>query len=99
MNRPRYSPALVLLATLTLLALPRTDYAQQSGAQQPPPQQQPAVPANPQQQPTFRTEVNLVDVLATVLDRRNKLVPDLEKGDFKITDDNSLQEIRFFSKQ
>src|SRR5262245_9407318 len=100
MNRPRYSPALALLASLALLAVPLADYAQQSGPQQPPPpQQQPAVPANPQQQPTFRTEVNLVDVLATVLDRRNKLVPDLEKGDFKITDDNTLQEIRFFSKQ
>ena len=100
MNRPRYSPALALLASLALLAFPLADYAQQSGPQQPPPpQQQPAVPANPQQQPTFRTEVNLVDVLATVLDRRNKLVPDLEKGDFKISDDNTLQEIRFFSKQ
>src|SRR5215475_15797927 len=100
MNRPRYSPALALLASLALLAVPLADYAQQSGPQQPPPpQQQPAVPANPQQQPTFRTEVNLVDVLATVLDRRNKLVPDLEKSDFKITDDNALQEIRFFSKQ
>ena len=100
MNRPRYSPALALLASLALLAVPLADYAQQSGPQQPPPpQQQPAVPANPQQQPTFRTEVNLVDVLATVLDRRNKLVPDLEKGDFKISDDNTLQEIRFFSKQ
>jgi len=84
---------------LALLAFPLADYAQQGGPQQPPPpQQQPAVPANPQQ-PTFRTEVNLVDVLATVLDRRNKLVPDLEKGDFKISDDNTLQEIRFFSKQ
>jgi len=99
MNRPRYSPALALLASLALLAFPLADYAQQGGPQQPPPpQQQPAVPANPQQ-PTFRTEVNLVDVLATVLDRRNKLVPDLEKGDFKISDDNTLQEIRFFSKQ
>src|SRR5215470_15671595 len=100
MNRPRYSPALALLAGLTLLAFPRADYAQQSGTQQPsPPQQQPPAPANPQQQPTFRTEVNLVDVLATVLDRRNKLVPDLEKNDFKIMDDNAQQEIRFFSKQ
>jgi len=84
---------------LTLLAFPLADYAQQGGAQQAPPQQQPVIPANPQQPPTFRTEVNLVDVLATVLDRRNKLVPDLEKNDFKITDDNALQEIRFFSKQ
>ena len=98
MNRP----LLASLAGFTLLALPFADYAQQAGSQPPaaPPQQSPAViPANPQQPPTFVREVNLVDVLATVLDRRNKLVPDLEKGDFKITDDNVSQEVRFFSKQ
>src|SRR5215475_11036471 len=99
MTRPQYLPALALLASLTLLAFPPADHAQQSGQQQAPAQQQPVVPANPQQPPTFRTEVNLVDVLATVLDRRNKLVPDLEKSDFKVTDDNAPQEIRFFSKQ
>jgi VWFA-related protein len=84
---------------MTLLAFPPAENAQQGGQQQAPAQQQPVVPANPQQPPTFRTEVNLVDVLATVLDRRNKLVPDLEKGDFKVSDDNAAQEIRFFSKQ
>lgn len=94
------APSLALIAGFALFAFPIADYAQQPGSQQPaPPQQQPAAPANPQQQPTFRTEVNLVDVLATVLDRRNKLVPELEKGDFKITDDNAAQEIRYFSKQ
>jgi Ca-activated chloride channel family protein len=98
MNCPFYFPALAILASLTVLAFPPAGFAQQGAAQQPPPQQQPAAPANPQQ-PSFIREVNLVDVLATVLDRRNKLVPDLEKGDFKITDDNAQQEIRFFSKQ
>ena len=96
MNRP----LLASLASFILLALPFADCAQQAGSQQPTPpsQQSPAGPANPQA-PTFVREVNLVDVLATVLDRRNKLVPDLEKGDFKITDDNAQQEIRFFSRQ
>jgi Ca-activated chloride channel family protein len=41
----------------------------------------------------------LVDVLFTVLDRRNKLVPSLEKPDFKVLDDNVSQEIRYFSRQ
>jgi VWFA-related protein len=102
MNRPRYAPFLRLIVGLTLLAFPLADHAQQGGAQQPappPPQTPGVVPANPQQPPTFVREVNLVDVLATVLDRRNKLVPDLEKGDFKVVDDNAQQEIRFFSKQ
>jgi VWFA-related protein len=48
---------------------------------------------------TFITHVNLVDVLFTVLDRRNKLVPTLEKQDFRVLDDNIPQDIRYFSKQ
>jgi len=80
-------------------------------AQQPPPQQTPANPApaatvKPQEQEpaqksptTIRTQVSLVDVLFTVLDRRNKLVSSLEKEDFKVLDDNLPQDIRYFSKQ
>ena len=48
---------------------------------------------------TFITHVNLVDVLFTVLDRRNRLVPTLEKQDFRVLDDNIPQDIRYFSKQ
>ena len=48
---------------------------------------------------TFRREVNLVDVLFTVLNRHNKLVPDLEQGDFKVFDEGKPQQIRYFSKQ
>jgi len=44
-------------------------------------------------------EVNLVDVLFTVFDRRNKLVTDLEKGDFKVFDDNVPQNIDHFTRQ
>ncbi len=67
--------------------------------------QQPAppVPARPQEPDNgskpIVLSVNLVDVLFTVLDRRNKLVPELDKPDFKIFDDNAAQEIRYFSKQ
>src|ERR1700730_5227815 len=57
-------------------------------------------PQDPNQNPTiFQSRVNLVDVLFTVLDRRNKLVPSLEKTDFKIFDDKAPQEIRYFAKQ
>jgi VWFA-related protein len=48
---------------------------------------------------TIPIRVNLVDILFTVLDRRNKLVPNLEKSDFKIFDDKTPQEIRYFAKQ
>src|SRR5260370_23910239 len=65
----------------------------------------PAQPATPKQEPaqqsdqTIKTVVNLVDVLFTVLNRRNKLVPELEKNAFKIWDDKTPQEIRYFSRQ
>jgi Ca-activated chloride channel family protein len=93
-------PLLALVVGFTLLVLPGGSDAQQPTQEPKPPQQAPATPpADSQQPPTFRTEVNLVDVLLTVLDRRNKLVSDLDKGDFKVIDDNVPQEIRFFSKQ
>jgi len=63
-------------------------------------QPQPPPPEGQQQAPpTITRVVNLVDVLFTVLDRRNKLVPSLEKDDFKISDDKSPQSIRYFSRQ
>src|SRR6266481_5554904 len=64
---------------------------------QPAPAQEPA----PQQQNQGKITqvVNLVDVLFTVLNRRNKLVPDLAENDFKIWDEKSPQAIRYFSRQ
>src|SRR6202030_3334753 len=69
---------------------------QPPGAQQPP-QQEP--PPAPQDQGRITQTVNLVDVLFTVLNRRNKLVPDLGKDDFKVWDDKAPQAIRYFSRQ
>ena len=91
----------IFLAFLLLL-LPFTDRAQQSSPDTKPQSSAPAPPnqESPQQgKQTIISVVNLVDVLFTVLDRRNKLVPALDKVDFKIYDDKSLQEIRYFSKQ
>ena len=52
-----------------------------------------------QKGPTIKVPVNLVDVLFTVLNRRNKLVSELEQKDFRVLDDNVPQDIRYFSKQ
>ena len=73
----------------------------QSTAPVPPAAQSPAGGQEPAQksEQKFTSVVNLVDVLFTVLDRRNKLVPALEKTDFKVFDDKAAQEIRYFSKQ
>jgi VWFA-related protein len=83
------------LAAFLILALPLSESAQQQQPQPPPPNQQDMQ----QSQTTIKVPVNLVDVLATVLNRRNKLVADLSKEDFKIIDDNAQQEIRYFSRQ
>ena len=79
-------------------------------AQSAPPPQAPPPPAQqqgqqgekaapPQSPQRIIQVVNLVDVLFTVLNRRNKLVPDLQKEDFQIFDEKFPQEIRYFSKQ
>jgi Ca-activated chloride channel family protein len=101
-------PILILvLALIAILLLPARPCARQPAfpapaAQSTPPAAAPdgaqAPPAG--QNPTvIQSRVNLVDILFTVLNRRNKLVPDLEKVDFKIFDDKAPQEIRYFSKQ
>jgi Ca-activated chloride channel family protein len=91
--------SLLLVAALVFTAA--TDRAQQSTPTSG--QQQPGAPPPPetpgQAQPRITQVVNLVDVLFTVLNRRNKLVPDLEKTDFKISDDKIPQSIRYFSRQ
>jgi VWFA-related protein len=86
--------SLAILLSLLLLAAPFCDRAQ-APPQQPPAPQEPAPPG----QGRITQIVNLVDVLFTVLNRRNRLVPDLDKGDFKIFDEGKPQEIRYFSKQ
>ena len=83
------------LALLFAFGAATGDRAQQPA---PPPQQEPA-PTNETNQTRIIQTVNLVDVLFTVLNRRNKLVPDLEKDDFKISDDKIPQSIRYFSRQ
>ena len=89
-----------LLLAFVLLALPVSESAQQQ-PQSPPQQQQPTPPdQNPQQSQTKIIQyVNLVTVLATVLNRRNKLVPDLMQDDFKLLDENTPQTVRSFSRQ
>jgi Ca-activated chloride channel family protein len=98
-----------------LLTVAVSDRAQQAPAKPaapaqsaPPPQAPP--PAAPQQgqqgekaatpqTPHIVQVVNLVDVLFTVLNRRNKLVPDLQKEDFQVYDEKFPQDIRYFSRQ
>ena len=108
MRRALISILLGLAVLLTAIA----DRAQQASGSSAAPaavNPQAATPAKPDaaqgQEPPQRSDqtiirtINLVDVLFTVLNRRNKLVPDLEKDNFKVFDNNTPQAIRFFTRQ
>src|SRR3989449_6808921 len=92
----------LLLCSALLLAAAGERAQQRAQSQQPPQSQEPAPPSGQQPLRTGQTivrEINLVDVLFTVLNRRNKLVINLDKPNFRVLDDGVPQEIRYFSRQ
>jgi VWFA-related protein len=52
-----------------------------------------------QEQPTFRTEVKVVSVLATVRNKTGSLIATLSQDDFALSEDNRPQTIRYFSRE
>jgi VWFA-related protein len=52
-----------------------------------------------QQTPTFSSDVKVVNVLATVRDKRGQIVNNLTKDDFKLEQDGHPQTIRYFAKE
>jgi VWFA-related protein len=52
-----------------------------------------------QDQPVFTTGVKVVNVLATVRDKKGAIITTLEKDDFSISEDNRPQTIRYFSRE
>ena len=53
--------------------------------------------ANPQQQDTLSVNVNLVDLLYTVADKKGKFITNLKKEDFKVYEDDKNQVITNFT--
>ena len=51
------------------------------------------------QEPTFSSEVKVVNVLATVRDKSGAIVRNLGKDEFRIFEDGRPQEIRYFSRE
>lgn len=62
-------------------------------------QAQQAPPAAPQQPPTITTGVDLVRLVFTVTNRRNKFITDLERGSFKVSENNTAQDMVFFGRE
>jgi VWFA-related protein len=59
-----------------------------------------ALPALPQgQTPVIKTEVNLVNLFATVRDKNKRIVTDLKQDDFKVFEDGHEEKVAFFSKE
>jgi VWFA-related protein len=86
--RSRLTPALVSLAILStaLLAAP----VRRATAS--------AAPPSPQEA-AIRVGVPLVNIYASVVDKHNANVPDLDQSDFKIFEDKVEQKIAFFSHE
>src|ERR1051326_7317119 len=55
--------------------------------------------ATAQEQPTFRAEIKVVNVLATVRNKQGAFVRDLGKDDFSLLENGRPQAIRYFSRQ
>ena len=96
--RFRLIPAVLIILCIWLAPGVPADRAQSAQPAAAPPAQN-APQATPDQGASIRQNVNLVDVLFTVFNQRNKIVSDLEKENFKVFDDNVPQEIRFFNRQ
>jgi len=105
---------LILLLSALFLIFPDASRAQQTPSQAPPPprppasssdapaqnpEQSPAKPASPQATtPPITSTTGLVHLVATVMDRRHEFVTDLDQGDFKVLEDGTPQEIRYFGR-
>jgi len=61
---------------------------------------QPAMPQEPEQQaPVIKTEVNLVNLFATVRDKKKHIMTGLKKEDFRVFENEQEQKIAFFSAE
>ncbi len=62
--------------------------------------QSPQAPASdPGDTPTFKKDVNVVNVFATVRDKHGQIVPTLTKDDFLLQVDGHPQNIRYFARE
>lgn len=51
------------------------------------------------QQPTFRSNTQTVSIFATVTDAQNRLVPNLQREDFEVLDNDKLQPVVVFDNE
>ncbi|MBI3664145.1 MAG: VWA domain-containing protein [Acidobacteria bacterium] len=100
MRKPILSTILLTGLLLPLLAVSQQPKAP---APKPPktpvPQAKPPAKAEDQEITTLKFPVDLVSVVFTVLNRRQKFVTDLVQEDFQVSEDNTRQKITNFSRE
>jgi VWFA-related protein len=84
-----------ILKAALLMSLLAAGLVAQDTAQKPPATASP----NPTSPEKIRVRVELVNVLMTVTDKKNRMVLDLTKDDFRLFEDGKAQTIRFFTRE
>jgi VWFA-related protein len=64
-----------------------------------PAQTPPQKPADEDVPPSIKVDVDVVNVLASVHDKRGALIPNLEKNDFTVLEDGKAQPIKYFTRE
>jgi VWFA-related protein len=82
-----------LLSTLALAPAARLLCAQDAAKPEPP------KPDSSGSNPTFSAEVKVVNIFATVRDKKGAIVKDLKKDDFVVEEDGRPQTVRYFSQE
>jgi VWFA-related protein len=83
------------MKTLTVFALTAAALCAQAPAQNKAAQDKP----NDDALPTIKVDVDIVNILASVRDKRGALIPNLEKNDFSILEDGKAQTIKYFTRE
>jgi VWFA-related protein len=68
-------------------------------AQEAKPSTSPASPQTAASSQVYKVRVELVNVLMTVTDKKNRTVIDMTKDDFRVTEDGKTQTITYFSRE
>lgn len=96
---PLVASALVYPGGSPLRAQQAAKPAASQEAQQPKPEEPKPATAALQANEVIRARVNLVNVLFTVTDRKDRMVLNLKKDDFRVLEDGKPQTIGFFSRE
>ena len=89
--RSRVGAAVIWLMAISLAGVPTLTYAQEPAAD--------ALKTNTGDTPTFKSEVYVVNALATVRDKHGQIVNNLTKDDFVLQVDGKPTAIKYFARE